>query len=469
MAINTAPRTGPEADRFGLGLRGWLALLTLCGATFMTGLDYSIIVVAMPEIGDDLGFADAGSLQWVATACVLPTAALLPLSGRISDLIGRRKLFILGVATFMVISLLAALANSPATLVAARAGQGIAAAAIVATAMALLTATFPEGPQRSRALGINGALLSLGFTTGAIGGGVITSGLSWRATMLLLAVLGAVVLAGALTALPNTDERGSARLDVPGAVLASAGLFALVYAIETVGRDGIARPVIIAGVAAIVLLGGFFAVEARHRAPLVPLAMLNRPTVKWGFLAGVITFGMCAGATMMLSLYMQDVLGYSPLASGFGFIALGGAAMIAGSLAPRILDGRGVGFGLITGFVAQAAGTGALVFLPAGGNLALLLIGSGLMGFGHVLAVVSVVTTITSGISAEEYGVAGALAQMPQFVGAVGVGLLAAIATSTDGGVLAGIRAAFVAAAVISLLGACLAATLLRAPSKRAI
>nr|WP_018531752.1 MFS transporter [Streptomyces sp. SID8379] len=179
-------------------------------------------MVALPEIGRDLSFGSASALQWVATACLLPTAGLLPLFGRLSDLLGRRRLFVLGAFLFTALSLVAAAAVSPGMLIAARAGQGIAAAMIAPTALALMTSLFPEGPRRTRALAVNGALLSLGFVVGTIRGGVITNGLNWRWTMALLVTLGSVVLTGALAVLPrHGDVRRANRLDVPGAVLAA--------------------------------------------------------------------------------------------------------------------------------------------------------------------------------------------------------------------------------------------------------
>ncbi|WP_199791065.1 MULTISPECIES: MFS transporter [unclassified Streptomyces] len=185
-------------------------------------LDCSIVMVALPEIGRDLSFGSASALQWVATACLLPTAGLLPLFGRLSDLLGRRRLFVLGAFLFTALSLVAAAAVSPGMLIAARAGQGIAAAMIAPTALALMTSLFPEGPRRTRALAVNGALLSLGFVVGTIRGGVITNGLNWRWTMALLVTLGSVVLTGALAVLPrHGDVRRANRLDVPGAVLAA--------------------------------------------------------------------------------------------------------------------------------------------------------------------------------------------------------------------------------------------------------
>ncbi|MGD6741126.1 MFS transporter [Streptomyces sp. BH106] len=456
-----------------LGVRGWLTLLTLCGATFMTGLDYSIIMVALPEIGEDLGFASTSSLQWVATACVLPTAALLPLCGRLSDLTGRRRLFLMGVGAFTALSLLAGLATSPGLLIAARAGQGIAAAAIGATAMALMTTVFPEGPRRTKALSINGALLSLGFVIGTIGGGVIVSGLNWRWTMLLLVAMGALILTGGLGTLPRVGGRTASSLDVPGALLASGGLFALVYAVSTGADAGWSAPSTLgAFVAAVALLGGFLAAEARHHSPLVPLRLLNRPSVKWSSLIGLITFGMCGGTTLLLSLYMQDVLGWSPLRTGFGFLAEGAAALLAGTLASRLIGARGTVPALVTGLTVQGVGTAAMVWLPAEGNLPLLLVTSGAMGLGHVLTVVAFITTLTSGLPDEDQGVAGSLAQMPQFVGAIGVAGLSAVATARTAALngstgettatLGGLHAAMLTAGVITLAGLGLTALLRR-------
>jgi MFS family permease len=455
-----------------LGVRGWLTLITLCGATFMTGLDYSVITVALPEIGRDLGFAGTSSLQWVATACLLPTAALMPLFGRACDMVGRRRLFILGVAAFTGCSLLAGLAVSPAMLIAARAGQGVAAAAIGPTALALMTSVFEEGPKRTKAMGVNGALLSLGFVIGTIGGGLITSGLNWRATMLLLFGIGALIIVGALALLPDTAASTAARLDVPGAVLASAGLFALVYGIATGGGAGWGSlPVLGSLIAAAVLLGAFLAVESRHANPLVPLRLLRRPTVKWGMTIGLITFGMCGGATLLLSIYMQDVLGFTALQTGLGFLGEGAAALAAGTIASRLIASRGTPAAIAIGLAVQAAGTAALAFLPAAGGLGLLLSGSAVMGFGHVLTVVAAITTITSGLDEADQGVAGSLAQMPTFVGAVGVAALTAIAAAradalaaatTQPATLGGLQTALAAAAATCLLGPAIALTALR-------
>ncbi|MFI0779297.1 MFS transporter [Streptomyces sp. NPDC021212] len=452
-----------------------MVLFTLCGATFMTGLDYSVVTVALPEIGQGLHFTDTGSLQWVSTACLLPTASLLPLFSRVSDMVGRRRLFTAGVALFVVFSLLAGLAIGPAMLIAARVGQGVAASMIAPTAIALMTTVFPEGPRRTRALGINGAVLSLGFVVGTLGGGVITSGLSWRWTMLILVIIGALVLAGALALLPRTDVRSRARLDIPGAVLAIVGLFALVYGISTGAQAGWGSASTVASLAlAIVALSAFLLVERRHPDPLIPLALLNRPTVKWSGLLGFITLGMCGGTSVLLSLYMQDVLGYSALATGAGFLAEGLTALIAGMLAARIIEGLGKVATMFTGLFVQGVGTVLMFLLPAHGGLALLLVTSGAMGFGHVLTVVSFITTMTSGLRDDEQGVAGGLSQLPQFLGAIGTAGLAAIVTARSKALaatttstlatLGGLHTAMLTAGIVCLAGAVLAVVCLRRP-----
>ncbi|MFF1921330.1 MFS transporter [Streptomyces sp. NPDC058221] len=463
-----------DATHIPLGARGWLVLFTLCGATFMTGLDYSIITVALPEIGRDLGFATPAALQWVVTGCLLPTAALMPLFGRLSDLTGRRRLFMAGVIAFTGFSLLAGLAAGPALLIAARVGQGIAAAAIGPTAMALMTSAFSEGPQRTRALGVNGALLSLGFVIGTMGGGVVTSGLNWRWTMLILSGIGLLVLLGAATVLVrDTRDSRPARLDVPGAILGSGGLFSLVYGITTGGESGwLSLPTLTSLVGAVVLLSGFLAVEGRHREPLVPLRLLRRPTVKWGMTIGLITFGMCGGATLLLSMYMQQVVGWTALQTGLGFAAEGVAALISGTIAARLISARGAGAAAALGLTAQGLGTATMAMLPAEGNLTLLLGTSAAMGFGHVLAVVSAVTTITSGLDESDQGVAGSLAQMPTFIGAIGVAGLSAIvaaraealtpATTRAPATLGGLHTAFLAAGAVALTGAMVGGTVLR-------
>jgi MFS family permease len=473
MTVADTSRSGSNSTQ--LGVNGWLTLITLCAAQFMIALDFSIVTVALPAIGHDLDFAGADQLQWVMTAFILPTAGFLLLFGRASDLIGRRRLFITGLVLVAGFSLVAGLAEAPWLLIAARAGQGISSAMVGPSALALLTTSFPEGPRRDKALGVSGALLSLGFVVGTIGGGVITSGLSWRWTMLILVIMSVAVLIGAVFLLPKTHERTSTKLDVPGAVLATTGLLALVYGISTGGEAGWgSAPTLIALAAAVVLLGGFLFVESRSAAPLAPVQVLNRKTVKWGGLTGFITFGMCGGTTVLLSLYMQDVLHWSPLATGLGFLAEGAAAMIAGAIASRLVGALTTPGSLIIGLVIQAASTAGMLLLGTTGNLTLLIVTSGGLGFGHVLAVVAFIGTMTSGMPSSEQGLASGLAQTAQHVGsAVGVAALAAVFTArtpalsstAEQATLSGLHAGIAVAAAVTLLGAVISALFLRRPA----
>ncbi|WP_255308205.1 MFS transporter [Streptomyces marincola] len=470
------PASEPVADDTSLGARGWMILVTLCSATFVVGLDFSIVAVALPEIGSALGFAGTGDLQWVVTACLLPTASLLLLFGRLSDRMGRRNLFLLGLLLLVITSLIAGLAGNPGTLVAARAGQGIAGAMISPTALALLTTVFPEGPQRTKALGINGALLSLGFVVGTIGGGVITSAFNWRWTMLIMAIVGAAVLVSGLAVLSADRERTRRALDVPGAVLVSGGLFALVYWVSTGADNGWGSgPTVAALVLAVLLLGAFLLVERRHPSPLVPLSLLNRPSIKWGWIVGLITFGMCGGTTVLLSLYMQEILGWSALETGFGFLAEGLGALVSGLIVSRLIGAWGGPRTLVVGLGIQAVGTAAMVVLPNETNLPLLLLTSGAMGFGHVLAVVAFINAMTSGLRDDEQGVVGGLAQMPQFVGAIGTAALAAIASSRTAALestrsavdahLGGLHAGMLAGGLVCLAGVLITVLFLRRPA----
>lgn len=456
------------------GMRDWLVLITLCCATFMCGLDFSIVTVALPDIGNSLGFSSPGTLQWVATASLLPSASLLPLFARVADLVGRKKLFTLGVALFTLFSLGAALANTPGVLIATRVGQGAAAAMIAPAAIALMTGYFPQGPQRARALGLNGAVMSLGFVLGALGGGVITSGFSWRWTMVVLCIMGAIALAGALVLPVMRESVAAKRMDIPGAVLATLGLFGLVYGISTGGDKGWVRAdslgCIVGG---LVLLGGFLLVERRHPEPLIPLTILNRPTIKWAGLFGVVTFGMCAGTTVLLSLYMQDVLNFTPLQAGLSYLGEGAAAMLGGMYVARLLGRFGGARVLASGLLIQGIGTAAMFALPEHVNVPALIVTSSVMGLGHVFSVVSFITVMTTGVSEEDQGVVGGLSQLPQYVAAIGVAGLSAIAAartaSLAGGsapdataTLGGLHAGMVTAGIIALVGSALAATMLR-------
>ncbi|MEU3661692.1 MFS transporter [Streptomyces sp. NPDC032940] len=469
MAIDTststsappAPAGTPAAPR--LSARDRLVLFVLCAAQFMVALDFSVLNVALPVLGADLGMSQS-ALQWAVTAFALPSGGFLLLFGRMGDLYGRRRLFLAGLALFGAASLLATLAWDPASFLAGRALQGLGAAAIVPTGMSLLTTTFPEGPARDRALGISGTLLSLGFTVGMVAGGVLTDLLSWRSTMGLLALFALIVLPLAPRLLPESRTPERPRLDVPGAVTVTGGLLALIYALTTAAEHGFGRTdVLVALVAGLLLLTAFAVIESRSAAPLVSLPMLRRRTVAWGNLGGLVTFSMMTTVVFVLTLYLQEVLHLSAFRTGLVFGVQGVLSVAAGTYAPRVI-GR---FGARRTLVGALAGQGvlglALLGLGEGdGSVFLATAAVSLASMCHLGAIISYGLTVTSGVPDEEQGLATGLVTSTQQVGlTVGIPLLGVLAT-TASDLRSGVHTVLILDAVIVLAAAALIAAGLR-------
>jgi EmrB/QacA subfamily drug resistance transporter len=447
-----------------------LVLLLLCVAQFMVALDFSIVNVALPSIQADLGLGDA-ELQWVITAFALAFGGLLMLGGRAADLYGRRRMFVTGLWLFAVSCLTAGLAVSGAMLLVSRAAQGMAGALIAPAALSLLTSMFPEGPERTRALGVYGAVLSGGFVAGMILGGVLTSVAGWRWVMLVNVPVAAVAaLAAPLLLRESRAPVGPRHLDLPGAATVSLGIAALVYAISsTEGAGWLSARTVGVVVASALLLAAFVAVERRAAAPLIPIELLERRSVLVPSLVGVTTFAACGGATFILTLYMQGVLGYTPFETGLAFCSLGLASMAAGFVAESIARRAGARSALIGALSVQAGGTIALIGLPSGGVPVLLVVATAFVGFGHVLAVVSFTTVATSGVPQAQQGVVGGLVSTSLQVGAaLGVAILGAVALARTAAVdpgpdpsasalLLGYGWAFAVAVALLVVGALLA------------
>ncbi|MFE7541220.1 MFS transporter [Streptomyces platensis] len=428
-----APGAAPDAAPAGprMTRRAQLILLLLCGAQFIIALDFSILNVALPVLGRDLGM-DQADLQWAVTAFALPSGGFLLLCGRIADLFGRRRLFLIGLGLFTAASVLAALAWSPAVFLAGRALQGLGAAIIVPTGMSLLTTTFAEGPQRERALGISGTVLSTGFTIGMVLGGVMTDGLGWRSTMGLLSVAGVAVLVLAPLLLTESRHPERPRIDVPGAVTVTGGLLSLIYALSTAAEQGFGRPdVLVTLLAGVGLLAAFVVVESRAAQPLVSLPMLRRRTVAWGNLAGLTTFAMMSTVIFLLTLYLQEVLRLSPFHTGLVFGVQGVVSAFAGLVAPKVIGRLGARRTLLAGLLLQAGFTAALLGLGTGSGLWLALTGVSLGSLGHLWAIISYGVTATSGVPDAEQGLATGLVTSSQQVGiTLGIPLLSAVASA---------------------------------------
>ncbi|MFF9812245.1 MFS transporter [Streptomyces sp. NPDC014006] len=469
MAIDTTTTqpSAPVGEPLGaprLSTRDKLVLFVLCAAQFMVALDFSVLNVALPVLGADLGMSPS-ALQWAITAFALPSGGFLLLFGRMGDLYGRRKLFLAGLAVFGAASLLATLAWDPASFLAGRALQGLAAAAIVPTGMSLLTTTFPEGPARDRALGISGTLLSLGFTIGMVAGGVLTDVLGWRSTMGLLAVFAVLVLPLAPGLLPESRTPQRPRLDVPGAVTVTGGLLSLIYSLSTAADHGFGRvDVLVALAAGVLLLVAFAVVESRSEAPLVSLPMLRRRTVAWGNLGGLVTFSMMSTVIFVLTLYLQEVLHLSAFETGLVFGVQGALSVVAGSLAAKVIGRFGARRTLVASLAGQGVLIAALLGLGEGGwSVWLATAAVSLASMCHLGAIISYGLTVTSGVPDEEQGLATGLVTSTQQVGiTVGIPLLGVLATTADD-LLTGARTVIALDAAIVLTAAVLVAVGLRA------
>ncbi|MDP9865415.1 MULTISPECIES: MFS transporter [Streptosporangium] len=471
-----APEAGPasaadQRQKTRMTGRQKLVLTLLLGAQFMIAVDFSILNVALPVVGAGLGFA-LSDLQWIATAFALAAAGFTLLFGRVADLFGRKRLFLGGMAVLGLASVLGGLATSPEMLLAARVLQGLATAAVTPAGLSLLTTAFKEGPLRERALGLNGALMSAGFTAGAILGGLLTDLLSWRWAFFVNVPVAALVLALAPSVITDSRPAERPKLDVPGAIAVTGGLLALVYGLTQAGEGGWTAPATLAALAAgAVLLVGFWFIEKRSAAPLVPVRIMKRRSVIWGNTTGLIAFVTETSLVFLLTLYLQEVLGYSPLATGLAFGVLGAGTVIGGTLGGKAVGRFGNRTTIVTGGAVQAAATLALVALGTSGTwIWLLLAATFIGGVGNMLMIVGFMVTATSGLPDSEQGLATGLATMTQQVGiTMGIPIMSAIATArmtalgTTGpdAVLSGVSLAVLVNSALVLAGALLAGAFL--------
>ncbi|NEA38782.1 MFS transporter [Streptomyces sp. SID11385] len=400
-----------------------MILFLLLGSGFMLSVDFSILNVALPEVGAGVGLGLSG-LPWVTSAYALPAAGFALLFGRMGDLFGRRRLFITGMALLGAASLLGGFAQNAEVLLTARALQGFATAMAIPASLSLLTSTFAEGSQRDRVLGLNGALLSGGFTVGALVGGVLVSLLSWRAAFFINVPVAAVILAFTPSLIRESSVPDRVKLDVPGAVTAAGGLLAVIYAVIETN--------IYPGIIGAALLVAFWVIELRSPAPLAPVRILKRPTVKWGNYAGLVVFSMETAMIFLMTLYLQNVLHYSPLTTGLVFGVPGLAAVAAGVIAGRSIGRHGSRKVLAVGMSVQGLAIVPLIFLGIDRVALVILVPALFIGFfGHVTSIVAYTVTGTSGLPNEEQGLATGMTAMTQQVAVtIGIPILSAVAAT---------------------------------------
>jgi EmrB/QacA subfamily drug resistance transporter len=429
------------------GLR--LALILV--ASFMVVLDFTIVNIALPSMERDF-HVTTPVVQWVVTGYAIAFSGLLILGGRAADTLGRRRVFIVGLIVFSLASLAGGLAGDPVLLVASRIVQGAGAALVAPAALSLITTSFPPGPRRTRAIGLYGSMASVGFVSGQVLGGVLVEWTSWRAVFLVNVPVGlaAAFLAPRIIAATARDSGRGKRLDVLGAVLITAAVALAVFGISQGDVLGWTSPLVIgAAVIAVAAAAGFVAAETRHPAPLVRPRLLLRPGLRNGatlaFLLGVWN----GGELLVLSLYMQQTLHFSPLVTGLIIAPQGLAGFSMGMLGPRLAGRFGVRRVAVIAGVSATVGFAALTRLPAVGYSPLLFVVI-LVGFGGAGTAFGSIVLASRELSDDDQGLAGGVVNTSRQMGAaVGAALLPAVAESMSG--VSGDRAAMLTATAAAL------------------
>jgi EmrB/QacA subfamily drug resistance transporter len=444
----------------------WTTLVLLGLAQFMVILDITVVNVALPSIGEDLGFAE-GDLQWVITAYVLFTGGLLMLGGRASDLFGRRRIFLAGLGTFTLASLASGLAPSPEALIAARSAQGFGAAMLTPGALAIVTTTY-EGSQRTAALAAWSAISSAGAAAGVVLGGILTTALGWEWIFFINVPVGFATAVGVLRVVPDArPTTAGVRLDVLGALTAVAGLVLLVYGIEGANDHGwgSARTLLLLGASAS-LLAAFAAVERRVREPILPPATWSNRSLVSGVALILVATALLIAVFFLNTLYLQDILGWSALETGLAFLPLVVAIGLAANVANRLIGRVGSRNLAALGLLLVAAGAILFVLAPDTASYATeVLPGYIVLGFGVGLVFPAGSIASMSEVGEEGAGLASGLLTTGHELGAAfGAAAISAVATAASTFV-AGYADGFTAVAAVAGLVAIVA--LLALPSVR--
>jgi EmrB/QacA subfamily drug resistance transporter len=461
-----------------------LALLLLAATQFIVVVDASIVNVALPSIGKDLDFKQ-DDLSWVVNSYTLVFGGCLLLGGRLADLLGRRKLFMVGLVVFSLASLAGGLATSDLWLVIARAFQGLGAALVSPAALSIVTTTFAEGPERNKALGVWGAVAGAGGAAGVLLGGILTEGLGWEWVLWVNVPIGLTMAVLAPRILPESrDEHEDRSFDLPGAFAVTAGLAVLVYAVVDAERAGWGSfQTVGLAVVALLLIAGFLLIEARSRKPLLPLATFRLKTLRGANVVGLLVGMSLFSMFYFVSLYLQQVLGYDALKAGFAYLPLSIAIILSAGAASVLVTKVGFKPVLIAGLSFVAIGLLWFSRVSVGGSFLGDVLGPSLiaavgLGFSFVPVTIAAVTKTRP----DQAGLASGLINTSQQVGgALGVAILASVAASVSGGVnpegrptpaqlvdlTDGFSTAFLVGACFALAGAVAAAVLVSGKDSR--
>ena len=474
-----APAPEPEPSH---GVNPWLVLVLVCMAQFMVILDATIVNVALPSIQDDLHFSPT-DLQWVINSYTLVFGGFLLLGGRAADLVGRRKLFVAGVIVFSAASLLNGLSNSSEMLVAARGLQGLGGALVSPAALSIITTTFEEGPDRTKALGVWGAIAAGGGAFGLLLGGILTEALSWEWIFFVNVPIGIVAAVLSWRYIPESHaEQRPGSFDLAGAVSVTAGLIVLVYAIVKAEEFGWGSAKTLGLVAAsIALLSVFVLIERRSKAPLVRLGIFKIRSLLGANLVLLVVAGGLFANFFFTSIYAQRILGYDPIEAGLAFLPVTLGIVIGSGLAQVLVKRVGVRETTIGGMVLAAIGLFVLSQAEVGGTyLGTLLPGFIPMSIGMGLTFVPVTLIATTNVDAADAGLASGLFNTSQQIGgALGLAILSTLAADKTSSVLSGLghapappeqaaalvdgyQVAFAGAGVLMLVGVVLLAALVR-------
>jgi EmrB/QacA subfamily drug resistance transporter len=460
-----------------------LALVLLAMTQFVIVIDASIVNVALPSIGRHLHFART-DLSWVVNAYTLTFGGFLLLGGRLADLLGRRRMFMLGLVLFSVASFAGGIAQSEGWLLAARAVQGLGAAIVSPAALSIVTTTFAEGAERNRALGIWGAVAGAGGAAGVLLGGILTSGLSWRWVLFVNVPIGLAAAALAPRTLRESrSEGGATTFDLPGAITVTAGLSLLVYAVvDAVNAGWGSTGTLLRLAGAAVLLIAFLVIELRARHPLMPFSIFRLRTLRGANLVGLLVGMSLFSMFFFISLYVQNVLHYSPIKTGISYLPLAVGIILSAGAASQLVTRIGFKPTLIAGMLLIAGGLIWFSRAPGiGGSYAADVLGPSLLAaVGLGFAFVPVTIAAVTGTEPHEAGLASGLINTAQQVGgALGLAILATVANSRTQGLFhsgvhdaavaltKGFDRAFLVGAGFAIAGALLAALLISSRDSR--
>ena len=462
----------------------WLALALLALAQFVVVLDAAIVNVALPSIGTDLHFSQE-NLSWVVNAYTLFFGGFLLLGGRVADLIGRRRLFTYGLILFAIASLVGGLASSPGMLIAARAVQGLGAALLSPAALSLVTVMFTEGSERNKAMGVWGAVAGSGGAAGVLLGGILTEYAGWEWVLWVNVPIGLAAAAIAPRLLPESRTHESGTFDIAGALSVTAGLSLFVYTLVDANNAGwLSGQTLGLGAVALALIAVFIVIERVSKAPLVPFSIFRRRTITGINVVAVLIAMALFSMFFFISLYMQQVLGYSAIKAGLSYLPLAGGIIVSAGFASGLVTRFGFKPILIVGLVLTAIGLVWFSQVDVGGSyLGDILFPSVIAAVGLGFSFVPMTIAAVAGVEPHEAGLASGLINTSQQVGgALGLAILASIANSrtdslmTEAGGAAsvlpnalteGFQIAFIVGAGFAVLGAILAATLISSRTSR--